>query len=93
MPGLLTHLTQPHMRRRVTLDCKAHLASNHALFHLWSQLDCRRGQEPGNRLYVLTADCARHGGAPCEILADVEPNKNEETVTLRLPETSNSLLP
>lgn len=83
------------MRHVVTLDCKAHVGSR-TLFLLWSQLDCRRQQDPGQRRYVLTADCARHGGAPCEVWADVETNKNGEPVcTIRLPatETANSLLP
>jgi len=72
------------MRQIVTLDCKAHVGT-HALFHLWQQFNCYRQCEPGERYYVLVADCCRHDGAPCEVWAVVDTDENgEERVTLRL---------
>ncbi len=75
------------LRQVVTLPLKAHLGNSHALFHLWSQFVCRRQQEPGNRHYVLSADCSWHDGRRCEVVAVVETGEHgEERVTLMLPQ-------
>ena len=74
------------LRQIVTLNCKAHLGTTHALFHLWQQLELQRQRAPGERIYVLVADCGRHGGEPCAVWAVVETANGEERVTLRLPD-------